>query len=514
MFRNYLLIAWRNMRRHSSYTFINLVGLSVGIGCFLLIALYIRYEFSFDAYHEHKDHIYRVTSLSGFNEKSWGGTTQGDPVPAMMGYAEVEAVSRIRHCGDHKIYLNGVWHRDIEMKCTESNFFDIFSINVVQGNSQTFLDRPATGVISQSLAQRLFRNENPIGKILTVAIFERDVSIEITGLTEDIPENTHFKADLFISFETLRQFTRLCLDCGATSVYTRLSENANVAAINESLTTLVRETLGKQRVEAVELEPLRNIHFSERWAEVQGDIRYVYLLSAIALVILLIACANYMNLATARGINRNREVGIRKVVGAMRGQIIRQFLSETVLLTLFAIPIAGFLMLAFTPYFNDLAQTNVTFGWYDLRTYTGLVLVILMGVGLIAGLYPAVFLSRHQPVSILKSGKATGKSGGGLRKVLVGSQFVASIFLILGTTIVFNQLRFLQEKKLGFEYDQVLVVDVTDSDLAESYHTVKTLFSEQSGVLETASGQRFFQVRKDLEASGSSTIPSEKKNRP
>ena len=500
MLGNYAKIALRNFRRQKGYALINVVGLGIGIAGFLLIFLYLRYEYSFDTYHEKGDRIYRLVDYGGFGEKTWNSYVSGDPVPTMRDvYADVEDAVKLMHCGlSDRVQVEGEVHRDIKMRCATSSLFNIFSFDLLQGDPKTALERPNTAVITRSLARRIFGDEDPVGKTLPVYLYEEQL-FEITGLMADVPANTHIDFDLLLSYESLRS-TPLCLDCGQP-MYALLEPGADPQAVADRALKLIRDTQGKEHVEDLRLEPLADVHFSEILAERQGDLRYVRLLSAIALVVLLIACANYMNLATARSVLRTREVGMRKVVGAHRSQIVRQFLVETVLLTLLALPLALLLLFAARPTFNALAGTEIALGWREHLGLLGAVAGVTVLVGLLAGGYPAFFLARFQPVEVLRGRLPSGFSGVTLRRVLVVFQFAATIILLIGTTVIVSQLRYMQQQKLGFDAEQVVTVQVTDLGLRHRADVLKKEFGQVAGVLSTtaghgAPGQRSFQYQR------------------
>ncbi|MGI9174712.1 MAG: FtsX-like permease family protein [Rhodothermales bacterium] len=487
MLGNYAKIALRNFRRQKGYAFINVVGLGIGIAGFLLIFLYLRHEYSFDTYHEKGDRIYRLVEYGGFGEKRWDGSVSGDPVPAMRDvYADVEDATKFKSCGSDRVQVEGEVYRDIGMRCTESSLFTIFSFGLLKGNPETVLDRPNTAVITRSLARRIFGDEEPVGKLLPIRFYEEERMFEITGLMADVPANTHINFDLLLSYESLRSTNR-CLDCGQP-MYALLEPRADPEAVAARTLKLIRDTQHKEDVEDLRLEPLADVHFSEIYAERQGDIRYVRLLSAIALVVLLIACANYMNLATARSILRTREVGMRKVVGAHRSQIVCQFLVETVLLTLLALPLALLLLFAALPAFNALAGTEIALGWRENLGLLGAVVGVTVLVGMLAGGYPALFLARFQPIEVLRGRLPSGFSNATLRRVLVVFQFAATIILLIGTAVIVSQLQYMQHRKLGFDAEQVVLVDVGDPLLQDQPDVLKQEFRKVIGVIDASAG--------------------------
>ncbi|MFQ5568705.1 MAG: ABC transporter permease [Rhodothermales bacterium] len=488
MIKNYLTIALRTVRRHKGYAAINIFGLAVGIACFLLMVLYIQHELSFDTYHEKGNLIYRIVSYSGFAEKQWGAYVSGDPVPEMRtAYTDVEDAVKTMRCGTDRIKMDQEVYRDIKMVCTESNLFNIFSFDLEKGDAASVLDRPNTAVITRSLAQQLFDDEDPVGKTLPIQFRSDDARLfEITGLMEDVPVNTHFTFDLLLSYESLRS-TRLCLTCGQP-MYALLAKGADPEEIAARALSYLRDVQGKELIEDLRLEPLADIHFSDILAERQGDVRYVYLLSAIALILLLIACANYMNLATARSARRTREVGVRKVLGAHRIQLIRQFLLETLLLTVLAAPLALVLLALALPFFNTLAETDVTTAWNTNGLMYLATAGIIAVVGLLAGCYPALFLSAFRPVAVLRGRLAGGFTGAWLRKGLVIFQFSASIILITVTFIILRQLDFMQTQKLGFNAEQVVIIKVMDPVLAQQSETLKQEFLRHARVTHATAG--------------------------
>lgn len=487
MLRSYLLVALRHLRRHAGYAAVNVLGLGLGIACALLAVLYLQHEYGFDAYHEEADRLYRLVSYGGLGEKEWGGYVAGDPVPEMRtGFADVEDATKLMRCGPDRLVLDGEVHGDVAVLCGESNLFGMFSFELVRGDPETVLDRADTAVITQSLARRLFGKRDPIGEALPVRLWEEERSFVITGLMEDVPANTHFAFDLLLSYESLRS-TPLCLTCGQP-MYALLREDADPVAVAERVLRLVRETQGQEYVEEIALEPVRSIHFSEIPAERQSDERYAHLLAAVAILILVIACANYTNLATALSFGRMREVGVRKAMGANRSQLLRQFVVETVVLAGLALPLALALLVLALPSFNALAETAVRVQGREVAYVLGAAAGLVGVVGLLAGGYPALLLSGLQPVEVFRGRLPSGLSGAALRRALVVFQFAASIVLIIGTAVVLRQLSFMQEKELGFDAEQVVVVRVTDPELARKPDVLKRAFRAQPGVMSVTAG--------------------------
>lgn len=482
MLKNYLISVFRNLKRNPGYLSINIIGLAVGIATVLLIALYVQHELSFDQYHEKKDRIYRLSSYSGFAEKSWGGYVAGDPIPELReSYTGVEDAAKYMNCGTDNITLEGTRYEDIKMLCGEPNLLNIFSFDLLSSNAEQILGAPNTALITRSLAERLFGDEDPVGKSLPINFDGPDLTdFEITGLMEDVPTNSHFRFDLMISYESLRS-TRRCMDCGQP-MYVLLKEGTNPDSVASSALTHVREIDGRDYVEDIELEPLTDIYFSSLVENSQGNFQYVLIMSAIALLILLIGCANYMNMATARFSQRSKEIGVRKVLGAHRLELMKQFYLETIALTVLALPLAMVLLTVALPYFNDLANTEIQLNWYSNYSVYASIFGLLVIIGIIAGSYPALFLSSFKPSDVIKGTLKPSLSATGIRKSLVVFQFLIALVMIVVTGVIVQQLNYIQEKNLGFETDQVVVATIGDPVFTEKYQVLKDEFKKITSV--------------------------------
>ncbi|MDZ7772653.1 MAG: ABC transporter permease [Balneolaceae bacterium] len=479
MLRSYLKFARRHLAKSPGYSLINIGGLALGIASVLLIFLYVQHEMSFDTYHENKERIYRVTSYSGFNEKRWGTYVNGAPLEEMRGsYAGVEDASYMINCAGPPVSVDGTDYRNLDLFCTEDNLFNIFSFPFVYGSPDGSLDAPHTAVISRSTAQRLFGDANPVGETFELNWRNEPTSFEITGVMEDIPVNTHFRYDILLSYESLRN-TRRCLDCGQL-MYTLLGEQADTAAIADRMLRHVREVDGKEHVEDIRLQSLDEVHFSSLHAQRKGDWQYIQILSAIALVILVLGCANYVNLAVARYSQRAKEIGVRKVMGAHRSQLTGQFLFETMLLTLAALPLALVMLYGAIPWFNRYAGTEVSLSLAGPVFYAALAGVLLV-TGLLAGSYPALFVSGFNPREVLQ-GRNMGLGSALLRKGLVSFQFLAGIVMIGVTVLIVQQLNYAMQKDLGFDSDPLVNIQVNDPALVSQTDAVKSAFGMQASV--------------------------------
>ncbi len=480
MLRNYLKTALRNLRKHAGYTLINLVGLAAGLACCLLIVLFVLDELSYDRFHDQADRIYRIY----FSSSRASGTEMQAPLtPAAMTAAlveefpEVEAATRILgfrgqrtvRYEDRSFVEEGIYYVD-------STFFDVFSFPVRRGRPQAAFAAPNRVALTEQAARKYFGDEDPINKTL---VFSDTAFYQVVGIVADAPPNSHFQFDFLVSMPSLWSHPAFRDDDWISDnfyAYLLLRQGADPAALEAKLLDLVARRAGAQMQEFLGysfddflaqsrltyfLQPLLDIHLRshlqyELWPN--GDVAYVYLFTAIAVFILLIACINFMNLATARSAGRALEVGVRKALGAQRAQLVRQFLSESMLLAFGAMLLAVVLAAALLPVFNALAHKALTVAVLFRPSVLLAMLGLVLGVGLLAGGYPAFFLSRFQPVTALKGAAQTGLQRSWLRNGLVIFQFAISIGLIVGTAVVFNQLHYARTKHLGFDCEHVVVI--------------------------------------------------------
>lgn len=477
MFRNYFKSALRNIAKHKGYSFINITGLAIGMACCLLILMFVNDELSFDSYNENADRIYRVAGSIRFGGRDFDMAVCPSPMAKTLlnDYPEIIDAVRFRSRGGFIVKYGDNSFKEEKFVFSDNNLFDIFTIPLLEGDPKTALIEPKTLVISRKTAEKYFGKESPIGKV--VKIDNKD-DYKVTGVFDKIPSNSHFHFDVFASLESLDESreqmwlnnnfnTYLLLDKNAdhTSLEAKFPEfiKKYMAAQVKQFTGQSMEKLAKSGNIKIEftLQPLRDIHLhSDKQAELEAnsDIKYVYIFSAIAFFILVIASINFMNLSTARSAGRAKEVGIRKVLGSVRRQLIGQFLTESMFLGIISMLIALVLVNLALPFFNNLAGKELSISDnYNLPMFLSIFTITLL-TGLLAGLYPALFISAFQPISVLKGKLKAGLKSGILRSVLVVFQFAASIILIIGTLVVMNQLDYIRTKKLGFDKDRVLVL--------------------------------------------------------
>lgn len=513
MFQNYVKIALRNLRKHKAYSFINVVGLAVGLACCLLISLYVKDELSYDRYHAKADRIFKVVMDARRPEKqSQFALTPAPLAEALVrDFPEVETTTRlftffgeglVRH-GEKRFNETGIYFGD-------STFFDVFSIPLLRGDIKTALTQPNNVVLSETAARKYFPQagsamgyEDPRGK--TLSINNDGFDLQVTGVMQDIPANTHFHCDFLISLSTTRMSRNPSFITNNNfHTYAVLRPNASAqaleakfpAAIKKYAAAQVAARFGQSFEEYTaagnetkwKLVSIADIHLrSNREYEIEanGNITSVYLFAAIAAIVLLIACINFMNLATARSASRAKEIGVRKVVGSNRLQLLRQFLTEALLLSFLALLIALVLVELFLPTFNQLAGKQIETSFFANGKSLAALLGVTVLVGLLAGSYPALVLSAMRPVLVLKSSSSINKSGAWIRRGLVVFQFAVSVALIAGTLIVHNQLGFVLNRRLGFDKEQVLVIKRA-SALGQQREAFKQKLLQNSNVINAA----------------------------
>jgi putative ABC transport system permease protein len=490
MFRNYFTIALRNLRKHSFYTFINVAGLAIGIASCLIITLFILNETSYDKHFPNADRVYRINSEILFNGNHLNLAVMPAPAAETFkhDFPEVEASVRFRERGWRRIKRTVDNIKEQYTIYGSQGMFEVFGIKLLEGNVSGALTEPNTMVISKSKADKYFPNESPVGQTLIV---DNTENYKITGVFEDFPVNTHFKFDFVFSMEGLEEAKSDNWLGNNFNTYILLKEGAKRQDLEAKFPKIIDTYIGPQVKSlfggdftmekfaasgnklAYTLMPVTDIHLhSDLTAELgaNGDITYVYLFGAIALFILGIACINFMNLSTARSANRAKEVGVRKVLGSLRSHLIRQFLMESSLLSLFSFILAVGLAFVLIPAFNSMAGMSLNLP-FDAPMFYIVLLGAALVIGLLAGLYPSMFLSAFKPVNVLKGKVALGMKSGAVRSSLVVLQFMISIFLVVGTITVQKQLAFIQNKKLGFRKDQVLVL-----------HNIEILGSKQEAL--------------------------------
>jgi putative ABC transport system permease protein len=482
MLRNYLKIALRNISRNKAFSFINISGLAIGMACCVLILLFVQDELTYDSYHEKADQIYRLIALNKSGGEERYLAPIGAPVAEIFDRSLPEVQKAVRVNRGSRVLVEYQDKRFFEERFFYGDpaLFDVFDFSIVMGNPQMALSAPFAVVITETMAKKYFGDADPVGKSIVV---DKNSSYNVTAVMKDVPSNSHFHFDFLASLETLASLRgeRYLKHPGNLAFYTYLllEKNTDPNELERKMAEGVKQSYG-EKIAAMRiflLQPLKSIHLQSRLEyeiEANGSISFVYIYSAIALCILLIAAFNFVNLSTARSIKRAREVGIRKVLGAFRLQLVKQFLGETILFSVISLFLAVILVRLFLPAFNSLTGKQFPLNFLVnpavLLGFVGIVAV----VGVLGGSYPAVFLSAFEPMRTLKGKLGTGGKSRSFRRFLVVAQFTISIVLIIGTFIIRHQLSYMRSQGLGFDKEQVVVIPMHDQNTKQSYEFIKT----------------------------------------
>lgn len=481
MWRNYLTTAYRNLIKQRFYSIINILGLSIGLAGCLMISLFVVDETGFDQFHQDADRIHRMRVDLKLGESVFDGAIMPAPFAPTVAenYPEVEVAARFRAQGSRMVRAQEAQdasniNEDLVV-FADKEVFDIFTFAMIAGDPQG-LSEPNTVAISRTCAERHFGSSQAVDKVLLI---NNENPYQVVAVFEDLPHNSHFHFDLLLSMEGLDESKQPMWVSHNFVTYLKLREGASVEALNAKFPDLIASNVGPQIQQFLgtsmeELaasgdrivyftQPLLDIHLAPNVLgdlEPGGDIAYVYIFSAVALFLLLIACINFMNLSTARSSNRAKEVGVRKALGSLRIQLTNQFLIESLLVTAIAMILAIGIAYVALPYFNNLSGKDLALPWRS-AWFAPVILSTFLVVGLAAGFYPAMFLSGFKPVEVLKGKLALGSKSGNLRSALVVFQFATSIVLIVSTIVVYQQLGYVQNRNLGYEKDQILIFDDT-----------------------------------------------------
>jgi putative ABC transport system permease protein len=493
MLKNYLKIALRNFKKHKGYSFINIVGLAVGMACCILIMLWVQDELSYDRYHANADHVYRIT----YAEEIGGAFDHYALPPFAAAPAFATEVPGI------KAYTR-LWQRTGLVKHAENNydersifyvdkdFFRIFTHEFIEGNPATALENPGSIVLTQDMAEKIYGNKEALGKTLNLNV---DGDLHVTGVVKNVPTNSHFHFDYLVSINTIQGRRAEYLDAWLVIIgwsYLLLEENVDAAIVEEKIASVAEKYAGERARKSgtkmfYYLQPLTDIHLTSKLEgeiEGNGDIRYVYVFSLIAVFILLIACINFMNLSTARSANRGKEVGLRKVLGAHKKRLVVQFLTESIGFAFVGLILAINLVWFLIPSFNKLTGKELSMtSLANLFVFFGLFMLVLF-TGMAAGSYPAFYLSSFQPIDTIRQKIKRGSRKSILRSSLVFLQFTISIILIISTFIVIKQLSFMKNQKLGFKKEQVLAVDIRGQGIAQQFEAFKNELKKDAGILD------------------------------
>jgi predicted permease len=480
MFKNYFKVALRNIQRHKAFSFINITGLAIGMACCILIMLWVQDELSYDKFHENKDTLYRMINQDLDAKGDLGGSTipfalapiVKSEYPEITSFTRYQDLSWRLSCSftyqDKKFY-------EPDFILADPSFFEMFSFPFITGNPQTALKDPHSIVLTQDTAQKYFGEEDPMGKVLR---FNNRRDLKVTGVIQNLPHNTHMQFDLISPIQILGE-QKIKSWAWESDSYIQLHPNTDVDEFREKIAGAFTKHSPQTWIKLkVNFQPVTKIHLHQG----RGDIRLIYIFSSVAFFILLIACINFMNLATARSAKRAKEVGLRKIVGAHKPQLIRQFFNESLLLAFIALVMALILVRVVLSAFNNLTSKPLSLDIIaNPALFVGLVALTFL-VGIISGSYPALFLSAFQPVQVLKS-SFSGRSGGSLfRKILVIFQFSISVVLIIGSIIIYQQVYYIQNRDLGWDRENIIAMPI-NNELRQQFQSLKTELEGNPNIL-------------------------------
>ncbi|MEX0845020.1 MAG: ABC transporter permease, partial [Balneolaceae bacterium] len=485
MLKNYFKIAIRNLLKKKVYSLINILGLAIGLATSLLIVLYVINEQSYDDFHENSDRIFRViqtmTSETRIEEQASSPFPLGPTLDAEFPDQIRKSVRFYNLQEANHTFLNredDISFRESNFYFVDSTFFDVFSAELIQGNPDEALKNPHSLVITEKLAVKYFGDENPVGQMLS---FKGVKNLTVTGVMKAWPKESHMKIDLVASFSSLNDIFVNSPDYDKSWfwnpvwTYVLLEDGVDAAELENQFATLQEKYYyaysGWPAGETIKLklQPITDIHLHsnlDQEMHANNSISYINILLAVSGFILLIACINFMNLSTARSLERSKEVGLRKVLGGYKKQLFNQFIGESIFVTIIAITVGIILVKLTLPYFNHLIDKELTFSLFQNFYVLPILFLITVFVGFLAGSYPAVFLSSFEPVQVLKRNTVNGKNGSMFRKFLVTFQFALSVILIIGTAVIYLQLQYIQNKDLGFEKDHVVILPTKQNLIA------------------------------------------------
>jgi len=492
MLKNYFKTAWRNLVNHKVYSILNVLGLSIGIACCILIGLYVSNELSYDRFHANASRLVKATTEYTVNgTKHQIGTTASMEGPRFAAaFPQIESYVRIRSRDPYVVRYGEKTFVEQKFYFADSTFFTLFSFPLIEGNARTSLDAPNKIVISQSMEKKYFGDAMALGKLLLVGGTKTYV---VSGVAKDAPVNSQIKFNFIASYASLPDANSPNWETEIYTTYFLLHDPKDKTALEKDIAVYMKSqkdvALNGNDYIIYHLEPLTNVHLYSSLAglEPNGNIAYIYILVAVALLILCIACVNYTNLATAQSVSRVSEIGIRKVLGSAKWQLFLQFIGESLLLNFIAFILAVVLAIFTLPFFDQLIERPLSRDVLLNPIAAGLMLLLFILISFASGAYPSFILSNAKLIKVLKSGFSFSGSGSGLRKSLIVFQFIVSVFLIISTTIIFQQLSYIQHKDLGYEKDHLIVLPV-DGIMRADYQQIKEAMERVPGVTSVSCG--------------------------
>lgn len=484
MFRNFLITAIRSLVRQKGFSLINILGLALGLACALLILLWVQDELSFDRFHEHADRLYRVEEDQYYSGEVYhvnvtpypSGPIWKDEIPEIEDACRYQWPSGMLFTYGEKAFYEG------GCVAVDSTFFNLFTYEFLYGNKETALTEPYTTVLTEETAKKYFGEKNPIGQSLNV---NNQYEFRVTAVLKSIPKNSINQFDLLVPYDYLKEIGQYQDTWGNNSIrtYIKLYENAIIDSVDSKLTSVVKK-YNEETTTDFMAAAFTGIHLHQYWGygHDPGAIVFVYIFAAIAIFVLLIACINFMNLSTARSSTRAREIGLRKVSGAGRRSVIFQFFGESILLAFISLIFALIIVSSILEVFNKVSGKDLDFSSLLSPQFLFAMILVTLVAGLISGIYPALYLSAFRPIKVLKGDLSSGMKSGWFRKVLVVVQFTLSVFLIIGTLIIYRQLNYMKSKDLGYDKENMIYFQMR-GDIKEKYPTIKDAFLRDSQVI-------------------------------
>lgn len=517
MIKSYFQLAFRHLFKNKSFSIINIVGLAIGLACSFLIFLHVQTELSYDDHFRDAKDIHRLAVKASMSGNEFEAAVTGGPfayllhkeIPEVIGYTRIrEGRMTLLSANEKSFYEEHILYAD-------SSFFEIFSFDLIQGDPQTALIHPNCIVLTEKMAQKFFGNEDPVGKQIN---WNNDKNYTVTGIVKDYNEKTHLDFDILVSFSTLYQNERWknflsSLFAYSTLNYIKLYPGSDISETEAKIAAVVDKHMAEGLAQIggtyeVYLQPITSIYLHSNVLHemrANGDASRVYIFTAVAILILIIACINFINLSTARSAKRSTEVGLRKVFGANKGMLFRQFILESVIIVVISLVLAVVLFDLMLPILNNLTGNNFTMGLFMNWRYLIFLLGIVLFVGLLAGSYPAIYMSRFKPISVLKGFVFNNTKKAGFRNLMVVTQFIISIFLIAGTLLIYRQLDYINNKDLGIDNKNLVVVSLRNSDMMKNYNSLKAEMKNLPGVIDVTGSSSYlgnFQQRRGFYPEG------------
>ncbi|MDX2443605.1 MAG: ABC transporter permease [Bacteroidales bacterium] len=485
MLRNYFLIAFRNLVRQKSLSFINILGLSLGLACTILILFWVLDELNYDRFHENIDNLYRVEENQHYSSGVYHVNVTPYPSGPVWkeGIPEIQNATRLNWVGGLLFQVGDKYFYENNLKAVDSTFFEMFTFPMIHGNPETALNEPFSIVLTNELAEKYFDTDNPIGQSITV---NNQYQFTVRGVVNKVPKNSWIQYDALVPFDFLKEINQYNDSWGSNSITTfvELNKDADLVKVDTMLTNIARENNPQSNTDFL-VAPMKRMHLYSYfgYGHSPGNIQYVYIFSILAIFVLLIACINFMNLSTARSVNRSNEIGVRKVVGAFRKNLIGQFFGESILMAIVSTILALVWVQLISGVFNNISGKEIVFGDYMNYQFLMALAIVTILTGLISGTYPALYLSRFKPIQVLKGQTSTGSKGSSIfRQILVVFQFSISIFLVIGTVVIYNQLNFMRNKKVGYDKEMLMYVPLR-GETQPNYHIIRDAFLKESSVL-------------------------------